>query len=187
MSKSYEYKQRWRVKAKEWVIEYAGGHCQGCGYDRYRGNLTFHHPDPDNKKDEIGRLIRDTAGWKKILAEADRCVLVCTNCHGEIHAGLRSCPEIDLSVRTRKLEEIESRKPIPKTGKFHYCPVCGEMINKTKKFCSQECVHKSQEKVKWPDNLATLVERSSKRAIAKNLGVSDKAVAKRLKNESASA
>lgn len=39
-------------------------------------------------------------------------------------------------------------------------------------------------KIKWPNNLAELVAKSSKLQVAKMLGVSDKAVAKRLKRMS---
>ena len=180
MSNSYKDKQRWRIRAKKWIVEYAGGQCQYCGYDKYIGNLLFHHLDPSNKKHEIGNLMKNTSGWKKILEEASKCVLVCANCHGEIHADLINCPAIDLDKRKLKIKEIENRIPIPKTHKFHYCSICGEMINNTKKFCSQECVHKSQERIEWPENLEDLVIESSKKAMARKLGVSDKAIAKRL-------
>ena len=57
---------------------------------------------------------------------------------------------------------------------------CGIPIGKKSKSC-RSCYFKNKEKIDWPDNLAELVVDSSKRAVAKMLGVSDKAVAKRLK------
>lgn len=178
---SYKTTQKWRHKAKKWLIRYMGGECAVCGYDKYYGNLVTHHVDPTKKEYMVSRLINKCHSWNKILTEADKCVLVCSNCHGEIHAGIIECPDIDARGRKRVLEEIESEKPIPKNGKFHYCPECGGMVSDIQKHCSRKCARKACEKVKWPNNLEELVINSSKLAVAKTLGVSDKAVAKRLK------
>jgi hypothetical protein len=62
-----------------------------------------------------------------------------------------------------------------------YCE-CGNVVQSGKKFCSNRCNAKSQEVIEWPADLPQLVAESSKRKIAKMLGVSDKAVAKRLSN-----
>lgn len=55
------------------------------------------------------------------------------------------------------------------------------MVNGVK-HCSQKCYHEATETIKWPLDLPELVNKSSKRAVAASLGVSDKAVAKRLRN-----
>jgi len=57
-----------------------------------------------------------------------------------------------------------------------------KQIASEKKFCSRSCSEKSKEIIQWPDNLPYLVSVSSKLAVAKQLGVSDVAIAKRLKN-----
>lgn len=36
----------WRRRAKERLVEEAGGRCRLCGYNRYQGALQFHHLDP---------------------------------------------------------------------------------------------------------------------------------------------
>lgn len=48
--------------------------------------LEFHHLDPTRK--EFGLAI-DAAyrNWEKVLAEIEKCVVVCSNCHKKIHAG----------------------------------------------------------------------------------------------------
>lgn len=75
----------WRVRVKKRLVEYKGGKCIKCGYDKYIGNLTFHHLDPSKKEFQIsGKSI----AFEKLKSEADKCVLLCHNCHGEIHAGL---------------------------------------------------------------------------------------------------
>lgn len=81
-----------RRKLKEMVIEYKGGKCKLCDYDRYAGAFDLHHLDPSQK--EFGLSVRGlTRSWEKIKAEADKCILLCANCHREIHGGKRSIHE----------------------------------------------------------------------------------------------
>ena len=78
--------ERWLQRKKE-AIEYLGGKCVCCGYDKYYGALSFHHPNPEEKEIEWTKMRLIT--WKNVLKELDKCVLVCSNCHAEIHGGLR--------------------------------------------------------------------------------------------------
>lgn len=75
----------WRRKKKIKLIDYKGGKCVICGYNRCAGNLVFHHRDPNEKDFGISGM---TVGYDKLLKEADKCALLCSNCHGEVHAGL---------------------------------------------------------------------------------------------------
>jgi DNA-binding transcriptional MerR regulator len=72
---------------KTQCIEYKGSKCQICDYNKYQGALEFHHLDPNEKDFAISaatsRLLNET--MKK---ELDKCILVCSNCHKEIHAKL---------------------------------------------------------------------------------------------------
>lgn len=70
-----------KVKA----IEYKGGACQKCGYNKYIGALEFHHLDPAQKDFGISEK-GHTRSWEKIKNELDKCILVCANCHREIHS-----------------------------------------------------------------------------------------------------
>ena len=75
----------WRIRAKQCLVDYKGGKCIVCGYNRYIGNLTFHHLDPNEKEFQIsGKSI----SLEKLKVEADKCALLCHLCHGEVHAGL---------------------------------------------------------------------------------------------------
>jgi len=80
---------RRRRKLKRLAVEYKGGKCEICGYDKYLGALDFHHTDP-NQKDFGLSSSGITRAWNLIKQELDKCVLVCANCHREIHAGLHS-------------------------------------------------------------------------------------------------
>ena len=85
----------WRKRTKEKLVKYKGGKCQGCGYDKYIGCLDFHHVDPTQKDIAISGA---TISFERLKKEVDKCVLVCSNCHGEIHAGLRGMTTISVSL-----------------------------------------------------------------------------------------
>lgn len=77
----------WRQRTKQKLVDYKGGKCKFCGYDKYIGNLTFHHRDPMQKDFTISG---QTMAFDRLKSEVDKCELVCHNCHGEIHAGLQA-------------------------------------------------------------------------------------------------
>jgi hypothetical protein len=79
-------KCRRTIKLK--AIEYKGGKCVCCGYDKYPGVLDFHHLDQGVKEFSIGAR-GYTRSWEKIKTELDKCILVCANCHREIEIGAR--------------------------------------------------------------------------------------------------
>jgi len=90
----------WRRRVKRRLVERAGGACQLCGYDRYDGVLQFHHVDPQSKEFAISRN-GTTRSWAELCAEADKCALVCANCHAEIEAGYVDLSGEDVSLRLR--------------------------------------------------------------------------------------
>lgn len=85
---NYYYKQvkNWRKEKKKKAIEYKGGKCIICSYSRCDSALEFHHLDPKQKDFSISTNINWS--FDKIKTELDKCVLVCSNCHREIHEGL---------------------------------------------------------------------------------------------------
>jgi hypothetical protein len=72
-----------RTLLKEKAVEYKGGSCVKCGYNKCVNALHFHHLD-SNKKD-FG-ISGKTISWDSIKQEIDKCILVCANCHAEIHS-----------------------------------------------------------------------------------------------------
>ena len=76
----------WRRRVKIKLVEYKGGKCKICGYNRCLSALDFHHRDPKKKKFIVnGNLNKSFEILKK---ETDKCELVCRNCHAEVHEGL---------------------------------------------------------------------------------------------------
>ena len=76
---------------KKRLVAYKGGKCQCCGYDKTQDALDFHHIDPSDKSFSLSkiRLTSYDKNREKIERELDKCILVCRNCHAEIHAGVR--------------------------------------------------------------------------------------------------
>lgn len=80
-----------RKKLKAMAVKYKGGKCYFCGYSKYEGALDFHHLDSSRK--DFGLSVKGlTRSWKKIREELGKCILVCSNCHRELHGGLLQPP-----------------------------------------------------------------------------------------------
>jgi hypothetical protein len=62
-----------------------------CGYKKYVGALDFHHTDPKTK--EFALSVKGLSySLESLTKEAQKCVLVCKNCHTEIESGITVCP-----------------------------------------------------------------------------------------------
>lgn len=82
---------RRRRKVKRLLVEEAGGRCIVCSYDRCVGALHFHHLDPGQKSFALSHE-GVTRSLDKARAELRKCVLLCSNCHAEVEAGIVSLP-----------------------------------------------------------------------------------------------
>lgn len=72
-----------RKRTKKKAVEYKGGKCQECGYNKCLRSLTFHHLDPSKKEAAISSLFHKS--WDYVHKELEKCILLCANCHGEEH------------------------------------------------------------------------------------------------------
>lgn len=77
----------WRIRKKEILVEYKGGKCEVCGYEKCIKALEFHHLNPEEKDFTISGK---SYSLEKLKNEVDKCILVCSNCHSEIHEDLRN-------------------------------------------------------------------------------------------------
>lgn len=75
-------KAKYKIKRK--CIEYLGGKCVNCAYDKCEKALTFHHIDPKQKVSDVCSLL--DRKWELVRAELDKCILLCFNCHMEKEA-----------------------------------------------------------------------------------------------------
>lgn len=176
-------RKRFRLKIK--CVEYKGGKCELCGYNKSVKSLCFHHVDPTQKEFSISGNF--ALSWDRIQKELDKCQLLCHNCHGETHEQI----EIDKNGdKQERWEQYQAEKTInihkiktlkQKASKF--CSCCKKSVKYAYKsgMCSK-CYH-SQTKITWPtkEELEKMVWETPTQQLAKNLGVSDKAVEKRCK------
>lgn len=82
-----EHKRQLRADTKKKCIEYLGGKCKLCGYNKCDKALDFHHVNPKEKDFNIGQN-NTKYRFEQLKLELDKCVLLCRNCHAEVHAGL---------------------------------------------------------------------------------------------------
>ena len=67
------------------AIEYMGGVCISCGTMPHTAAMDFHHLDPGTKTGNPATMIPCMA-WSKVTEELDKCIMLCSNCHRELHA-----------------------------------------------------------------------------------------------------
>jgi transposase len=78
-----------RRTLKRILVEEAGSRCILCGYSRCARALEFHHLDPEAKEFQI---TSHTWSLATLRVEASKCVLLCSNCHAEVEAGITAVP-----------------------------------------------------------------------------------------------
>ena len=84
-NQSYAAQQsRGRARKLE-LIGFFGSCCSRCGYRGNYSALEFHHVDPSRKSFSLDLRSLSNRRWLTILQEARKCILVCSNCHKEIH------------------------------------------------------------------------------------------------------
>lgn len=86
------------------LIDLFGGKCEKCGYDKNISAFDFHHINPYEKNFEVKVANLKSKSDEEILEEAMKCMLLCSNCHRELHS-----PSTDIS-HVRKVLEIEKLK-----------------------------------------------------------------------------
>jgi 5-methylcytosine-specific restriction endonuclease McrA len=100
---------RRRAEIRQRAIDYLGGCCQRCGYDRGMEALEFHHRDSARKEFGISSS-GYTRGWAKVRAELRKCDLLCANCHRETHVNS------SFRGKPRLKNWVNSGKPKPRQG-----------------------------------------------------------------------
>ncbi|MBI4208539.1 MAG: hypothetical protein HY538_02385 [Deltaproteobacteria bacterium] len=99
--------RRRRKKVRQMALEYKGNRCSRCGYDRCAEALEFHHLDSSEK--DFGISDRGyTRSWRKIREELDKCVLICANCHRELHSNTQHSWET-MNEKSGEIREAAAR------------------------------------------------------------------------------
>ncbi len=73
-------KRRYKIKGQ--LVEFFGGKCIECGYNKSHKALQFHHRDPKEKEFQISEMYTRRS-LDALVVEAEKCDLICANCHAE--------------------------------------------------------------------------------------------------------
>lgn len=66
--------------------------CSKCGENRH-WVLDFHHLDPETKEDNVSNLLAK-GSKKKLLKEIEKCIVLCSNCHRDLHYQEKQASEV---------------------------------------------------------------------------------------------
>lgn len=160
-----------RQKRKEDLVYIHGGKCIICGYCKYIGALHFHHLNPKEKSYRLSQ--GHCHSWEDDINESKKCALVCSNCHAEIHAGLK---EITFSTfNEERFEEKEKERE----KSIYLCNRCGKELSYKANYCS-ECYHYLIQRVERPtrDELKKMIREMPFTQIGEKYGVTDNAIRK---------
>lgn len=82
---SYKAQQDRGLQRKLQIVNEFGGKCSICGYKKNLSALTFHHQDPSKKEFKLDIRSLSNRKFSAISDELKKCILLCHNCHSEIH------------------------------------------------------------------------------------------------------
>lgn len=80
------------IKTKHQEYKQSVG-CIVCGENELC-TLDFHHLNPEDKEYNIGTMIVRGMSWENILLEIEKCIVLCSNCHRKLHAGIINLDQI---------------------------------------------------------------------------------------------
>jgi hypothetical protein len=177
MSTSSERVKAWRQNIKQKIVDAFGGKCGICGYNKCNYSLSFHHVDPNEKEFSLGAALAHPKKFEKLIEEMKKCICVCNNCHGEIHAGILQIP-----TDIQRFQEYNIEEKIHESKDVHQCPICSKDTPKWKITCSKECAAKRTKTIDWEQyDLENMLATMPIIQISKVIGCSDVAVHKRIK------
>lgn len=82
---TYQDQKNRAITRKLLLIKEKGGACSVCGYNKNMAALCFHHLDPSIKELKLDARSLASSSLKTLREEVDKCILLCNNCHMELH------------------------------------------------------------------------------------------------------
>lgn len=144
----YVYSRRYLDNLKLKAIEYAGGKCQECGYNKCMRALHFHHVDPSLKEFGIFESrpgFKKTRNWDLLKIEIDKCILLCGNCHMELHDKDEKIVYEEIDIKLNRLDIEHLNKLIHKgkcTADESFEKAIKMLMNRLPKLSKKELRHK---------------------------------------------
>ena len=119
-------------KAKEIklnIVNSLGG-CKHCGYKKSLRALSFHHIDPASKNFTLDTSNIMKKKIKDVYEEVAKCILLCQNCHAELHQLERDKITNDRMNKTDKFKiKIKNKKMSLILYKGSRCKQCNYLFN----------------------------------------------------------
>lgn len=157
----------WRKRTRRRLIDLHGGKCKRCGWHGHTAGFDFHHLY--DKDSGISQMLSSPRSWALIVAEAEKCELLCAICHRLEHAGR----DYDLLLDG----------PLEKEICRQICLDCNTQISCRGNRCGK-CSRIATTKGAWPltvEEILRDVKTLGWSATGRRYGVSDNAVRKRVK------
>ena len=187
-----------RRKLKHEIVQYKGGKCEICGYDKCEAALEFHHLNPNVKEFQLSS--GNIYSLEKMKKEANKCILVCANCHREIHDKIyqnkrddrnkeyeineslinSNYQKLNCKQAQLNIEEIQNdinsglnQKEIAKKNNVSWSTL--------KRFLKKHNISKKKIEYNIQDIIVLMKKYQNYTQVGKELGISDNAVKKRFK------
>jgi len=177
--KTSNFQKRSAYNKKLELVNILGGCCQICGYKKCLRALSFHHIDKSTKKFNISSGRMKSARWSDILEEIKKCMLLCSNCHWEVHSNEDGTYQfID--------DGLKPYNRLIKLSKIN-CKFCNSEFlpnRRSRKYCSKLCSGRNREKYNKPDKetLKKLIGEFKKKEICKMFSIPWTTLSRWIKN-----
>lgn len=173
-------------KIKQQCVDYKGGKCVMCSYNKYIGAIDFHHLDPTQKDFGIARNQKNFGESHK--KELDKCIALCSNCHRIEHERLKSGESSGLEqIETTPIVSTINKEPQlieERRVNKRKCSDCDDYISKKSKGRCMKCSRLKSRKVKnrpKKEDLENDIKELGYVGTGKKYGVSDNSIRKWLK------
>lgn len=174
---NYELQKQRGIKRKYEAIIARGGKCQVCGYNKNISALEFHHLDTNKKEYQLDSRRFSNTSIEKLEQELDKCILLCSNCHKELHYPDLNMDDIPSLINSKTVSFNNLAGQV--------CPVCGKRFSKTKGkvYCSKECRDKFKNYPTKDEVIKKYQELKSWEKVAQSYNLTRK-ILQRIRNKS---
>lgn len=161
-AKNQAVQNKRRILNKLKLIYTFGSKCSICGYNKNISALEFHHSDPTEKEFDLSKNI--DCSYEKLLKEVEKCILICANCHRELHH-----PDLEIQqfseINLNSIEIIKEKRT---------CSICNNEISSSSTGLCKDCYDKSRINKNKPskEELLELIKLNSFLKLGKQFGVS---------------
>ena len=103
------------LRRKLMFVLLSGGRCERCGYDKNISSLEFHHLR--DKEFQLDMRTLSNSSLEILYKEYEKCMLLCANCHRELHNSDASIDSVlrlvgDSLEKSSDAKWMNSKKPL---------------------------------------------------------------------------